>query len=170
MMEVKRVSGRCMYVKIPTEKGIVNVVSAYAHQVGCTEEETDTFFEELEDLVRASGVRECLITGANLDGNVGMERTGFEKYFGGNGYGLEFVGAMDMMISKTRYKKKEERLITNASGGARSQIDYLLTRREHKHIVEDCKVLPGEAVVSQYKLVATELRIVKKIKSKLRGI
>ena len=75
-----------------------------------------------------------------------------------------------MMIGNSWYKKREGHLITYASGGARSQIDYLLTRREHKHIVEDCKVLPGEAVVSQYKRVVTELRIVKKRKSKLRGI
>ena len=31
-----------MYVKMKTEKGIVNVVSVYAPQVGCMEEEKDT--------------------------------------------------------------------------------------------------------------------------------
>ena len=75
---------------------------------------------------------------------------------------LESVEAMDLMIGNTWYKKRGEHLITYASGGARSQINYLLTRREHKHIVKDYKIIPGEAVVSQHKLVVMELRTIKK--------
>ena len=178
VIEVKRVSGRCMCIKIKTGKGIVNVASLYAPQVGCTEEEKDTLSEELEDSARAFGVREYVIIGAGLNGHIGGERTGSETNRGGNAFGnlnseevriLVSVEAMDMMTGNSWYKKREGHLLTYASWGALSQIDDLLTRREHKHVVKDCKVLPGEAVVSQYKLVVTELRIVKKRKSKLRG-
>ena len=41
---------------------------------------------------------------------------------------------------------------------------------ERKHKVKDKKVIPGEVVVSQHKLVVMELRIVKKRKSKLKRI
>ena len=43
-----------------------------------------------------------------------------------------------MMIGSTWYKKRVEHLIKYASGGAHGQIDYLITRREHKYIVKDC--------------------------------
>ena len=42
-------------------------MSAYRSQVGCTDEEKDAFFEELEDLVRVFGVREYVIIGADLN-------------------------------------------------------------------------------------------------------
>ena len=77
---------------------------------------------------------------------------------------------MDMMIDNTWFKKREEHLITYASGGARSQIDYMLARREHKRIVIDCKVIPGEEVVSQHRLVMMELRIERTRKSKVKRI
>ena len=75
-----------------------------------------------------------------------------------------------MMIGITLHKKREEHLLTYASGGAHGQIDYLLTRKEHKHNVKDCKAIPGEAVVIQHKPVVMELRIAKKIKNKLKRI
>ena len=146
---------------------------------GREKKEKGTLYEELEDSARAFGVREYAIIGADLNGHIGGERTGFERNRGGNAHGnrnseevriLVSVEAMDMMIGNSWYKKREGHLLTYASWGALSQIDDLLTRREHKHVVKDCKVIPGEAVVSQYKLVVTEFRIVKKRKSKLRGV
>ena len=110
VIEVRRVSGRRMCLKIKMEKGIANVVSAYTPQVGCTEEEKETFFEELQDLVRVFGVREYAIIGANLNALVGRERAGFERHHGGNGYGnrnsegvriFESVEAMNMVIGNT---------------------------------------------------------------------
>ena len=104
-----------MCVKIKTEREIVNVVNAYASQVGCTVEEKGTFFEELEDLVRVFGVMQCVINGAELNGHVGRGRAWFERRQGGNGYGnhnseevriLGSVEAMDMMIGNTWYKRE----------------------------------------------------------------
>jgi hypothetical protein len=34
-----------------------------------------------------------------------------------------------------------------------SQIDFIIARREDRHACLDCKVVPGECVVPQYKLV-----------------
>jgi hypothetical protein len=39
-----------------------------------------------------------------------------------------------------------------------SQIDFILVRREDMHACLDCKVIPGECVVPQHKLVIADFR------------
>ena len=50
-------------------------------------------------------------------------------------------------------RKKEEHLITYKSGGNSSQIDFIITRRVDLKEMRDCKVIPGEEVVSQHRLL-----------------
>ena len=45
------------------------------------------------------------------------------------------------------YKKREEHLITFKS--VKSQIDYFLVRKVDRLKCNDCKVIPGESLVSQ---------------------
>ena len=39
-----------------------------------------------------------------------------------------------------------------------SQIDFVLARRKDKRACLDCKVIPGECVVSQHKLLVADFR------------
>jgi hypothetical protein len=48
--------------------------------------------------------------------------------------------------------------LTFSSGHHLSQIDFVLTRREDKQSYLDCKVIPGESVVPQHKLVVVDFR------------
>ena len=47
--------------------------------------------------------------------------------------------------------------ITFKSGNSESQIDYILTNRRHLTYIINCKTIPGEAVVSQHRLVVMDL-------------
>ena len=49
--------------------------------------------------------------------------------------------------------KKDGHLITYRTTKGKTQIDFILTRREDMRIVQDCKVIPGEAAVTQHRLV-----------------
>ena len=48
--------------------------------------------------------------------------------------------------------------MTFRSGQHSSQINYILARREDRRDCLDCKVIPGECVVSQHKLVVADFR------------
>ena len=48
--------------------------------------------------------------------------------------------------------------MTFSSGQYSSQIDFVLTRRRDKRTCVDCKVIPGECVVAQHKLVVVDFR------------
>ena len=60
------------------------------------------------------------------------------------------------MIANTFFRKRESHLVTFSSGQHSSQIDFVLTRRKDKRACLGCKVIPGECVVSQYKLLVVD--------------
>ena len=72
---------------------------------------------------------------------------------------LNFALAYDLLIANTVFKKRESHLVMFRSGQHSSQIDFILTRREDKHDCLDCKVIPGECVVPQHKLVVADFRL-----------
>ena len=57
------------------------------------------------------------------------------------------------------FKKRESHLVMFRSGQHSSQIDFILARREDRRDCSDCKVIPGECVVPQHKLVVANFRL-----------
>jgi hypothetical protein len=101
--------------------------------------------------LKNSSLKEILMVMlAQLDG-------GFERVHGGFGYGeqnqegediLNFVIAYDLMVANTFFRKKKSHLITFNNGQHSSHIDFVLTRRKERPNCIDCKVIPGECVVT----------------------
>ncbi|XP_071677140.1 uncharacterized protein [Lolium perenne] len=154
-------------VKLVVGDLVLNVISAYAPQVGHNESTKREFWEGLEDLVRRVPIGEKLFIGGDLNGHVGTSNIGFERVHGGFGYGirnqegedvLSFALAYDMVVANTLFRKRESHLVTFSSGLHSSQIDFVLSRREDRRACIDCKVIPGESVVPQHKLVVADFR------------
>ena len=80
VVEVRRISGRIIMVKLMTEEGPLNVISAYAPQAGCSDDEKDEFYVELETLVQRIPQEEKLVVGADLNGHVGKENSGYGDF------------------------------------------------------------------------------------------
>ena len=60
------------------------------------------------------------------------------------------------MIANTFFRKRESHLVTFSTGQHSSQIDFVLTGRKDKRAFLGCKVIPGERVVSQHKLLVED--------------
>ena len=86
LVGVSRRNDRIMSIKLGFEKS-VNVVCAYAPQVGCREEEKDEFWEQLEQELSLIPNRERVILGGDLNGQVGRRRDRIERMHGGWGIG-----------------------------------------------------------------------------------
>ncbi|RLN34198.1 Glutathione reductase, cytosolic [Panicum miliaceum] len=69
---------------------------------------------------------------------------------------LNFALAYDLLIANTLFRKRESHLVTFHSGQHSSQIDFILARREDRRDCLDCKVIPGECVVPQHRLVVAD--------------
>jgi Reverse transcriptase (RNA-dependent DNA polymerase) len=176
VVEVKRNGDRIILVKLVVGGWIINVISAYAPQVGLQESVKRKFWEDLEEVVRGIPREEKLFIGGDLNGHVGQTNEGFDRVHGGFGFGtrneagediLNFAVAYDMMLTNTFFRKRESHLVSFSSGQNRSQIDFVLTRREDRAFCKDCKVIPGECVATQHKLVVLDIRIKKSVRRKI---
>ena len=55
------------------------------------------------------------------------------------------------------FKKREEHYVTYMSGTNRTVIDYILVRRQDLRDLKDCKVIPGESIASQHRLLVASV-------------
>ena len=162
---VVRKSDRVIIVKLVLGSKVLNVVSAYAPQIGCEESLKEEFWREMDEIVQGIPGREDIVIGGDMNGHLGSNRTGYERVHGGYGFGernymgervLDFAQAYELAIVNTFYRKREEHYITFKSGENKSQIDCLMWRRESIKRCKDCKVIPGESVVTQHRLLVLD--------------
>jgi hypothetical protein len=71
---------------------------------------------------------------------------------------LNFALAYDLIVAHTLFRKRVSHLVTFNNGQHCSQIDFILARRDDRDTCLDCKVIPGECVVSQHKLMVADSR------------
>jgi hypothetical protein len=64
---------------------VLNVISAYAPQVGLSDDVKRRFWEDLEDMIRGVSSSEKLFIGGDLNGHIGTVRGGFERVHGVSG-------------------------------------------------------------------------------------
>ena len=76
----------------------------------------------------------------------------------------------ELLVCNTRYRKKEEHLITFSSGGRTSQLDYILIKQSKVKNLKDCKVIPGSEIVSQHRMVVLDMWKSKEHKRKVRKV
>jgi hypothetical protein len=167
VVDIKRQGDNITLMKLLVGDLVFNVISAYAPQIGLNESVKMQFWEELDALVSSVPISEKLFIGGDLNGHVGSTRVGFNGVHGGFGYGsrnqegegiLNFTLAYNLIVVNTLVRKRVSHLVTFSSGQHCSQIDFILVRREDRHACIDCKVIPGECVVPQHKLVVADFR------------
>ena len=148
--------------RLVIEKQIVNIVSAYAPQVGLSAEEKDDFWDSFIIVLSGIPKQESIFIGSDMNGHVGRDSDGY----GGMGFGtrnaegeriVEFGDALGMVVCNTFFKKEDSKLITYQSGDDRSMIGYLMVRKTDRCLVKDVKVISSEECVPQHRMVIGRL-------------
>ncbi|KAK3509103.1 hypothetical protein QTP70_020311 [Hemibagrus guttatus] len=114
----------------------------------------------------------------DFNGDVGEGNRGDEEVMGKFGVKernlegqmvVDFAKRMDMAVVNTYFQKREEHRVTYKSGGRRTQVDYILCRRGNLKEISDCKVVVGESVARQHRMVVCRmtLMVCKKKRSKI---
>jgi hypothetical protein len=165
VVDVRRQGDQIVLVRLVVGDSALNAISAYAPQVCLSEGTKRQFWEDLDSMVSTVSISEKLFIGGDLNGHVGATNVGFEQVHGGFGYGsrnqegedvLNFALAYDLLIANTLFRKKESHLVTFRSGQHSSQINFIFARREDRRACFHCRVLLGECVVPQHKLVVAD--------------
>ncbi|KAK3574219.1 hypothetical protein QTP86_004312 [Hemibagrus guttatus] len=147
-------------------------------EVGCELEEKERFWSELDEVMESIPTGERVVIGADFNGHVGEGNTGDEEVMGKFGVKernlegqmvVDFAKRMDMAVVNTYFQKREEHRVTYKSGGRRTQVDYILCRRGNLKEISDCKVVVGESVARQHRMVVCRmtLMVCKKKRSKI---
>uniref|UniRef100_A0A914XGR0 Craniofacial development protein 2 n=1 Tax=Plectus sambesii TaxID=2011161 RepID=A0A914XGR0_9BILA len=119
------------------KEGLVNIVSAYAPQTGCSSEEKADFWQLLNGMMQSVSAEEQVLVLGDLNGHLGMARSGYKQVHGGyaisnrNQEGedvLAFMLTYDMALTNTYFKKKNEHLATYSSSGIKTQIIFCLEK------------------------------------------
>lgn len=169
VLEVKRVSDRLMSLKLEIEGVVFNVVSGYAPQVGCETAEKEAFWNDVYEVMQSIPRGERVVIGADFNGHVGADNRGDEEVLGRFGVQdrnaegqmlVDFAKRMEMAVVNTFFQKRLEHRVTYKSGGRSTQVDYVLCRRCNLKEISDCKVLVGESVTSQHRMVVCRMTLV----------
>ena len=177
VIDIKRIGDRIIALKLVVDREIFNVISAYAPQVGLEEQYKIKFWEDLEDLIQGISLGEKILLGGDLNGHVGSETTGYEGFHGGYGIGnanaegktiLDFALAFNFIIANTCFRKRVEHLITYKSGATCSQIDFFLIRKSDRKLCTNCKVIPGESLTTQHRVLVMDVHVKRRIERNSR--
>jgi hypothetical protein len=121
VVDIKRQGDQIILVRLVVGDMTLNVISAYAPQVGLSESVKRQFCKDLDSMVSSVPIREKLFIGGDLNGHVGATNAGFERVHGGFGYGgrnqegeyvLNFAFTYDLLIANTLFMKRESHLVT----------------------------------------------------------
>ena len=165
------VSDRILVMNLMIGQTMTTVISVYAPTSSRSSDEKDRFYDMLLATVAKQDKENLVIIAGDLNGHVGRCSEGYEGIHGGRGYGtrntegeriLEFGSATDMVVANTMFDKRESRLITFATRTEEpifTQIDYILISKNSLKLVKDVKVIAGEAIALQHRLVIGDLRV-----------
>ena len=138
-------------------KTVFVFVCMYSPQENLSEFEKDRFYQKLQCTVAKIPASEQLIVCGDWNGHIGSQSIGFEEVHGGQAIGkrriLEYAFTNELVVGNTWFKKKPEHLVTYQSGNAATQIDFILYRRSFRKQVSNVKVILGEEIASQHRLL-----------------
>nr|GEX30209.1 hypothetical protein [Tanacetum cinerariifolium] len=134
VVRVTRRGDRIMAISVVIEGEAVNVISAYAPQVGLSDVDKKRFWDALDEMVRECPTNQHLIIGGDLNGHIGAAADGYAEVHG-EGRPLNYL----------------------SEWGHNTQIDYLLVRRGDLKACKDCRAFPGEACSSHHILIIVDV-------------
>ena len=127
-----------MLIKLFIGNTVLNVLSVYALQSGLDDSIKDIFYDNLQLTVSSFSADEIVLPCGDWNGHIGKTAVGYEGIHGGNGYGnrneegdkaLDFAVANNFLICNTFFRKRDSHLITYHSGVTKTQIDFIMVRK-----------------------------------------
>ena len=140
-------------------------------------EEKEEFWSELDEVVNRVPKEERMVIGVDFDGHVGEGNRGDEEVKGRYGVKernverqmvVDFAKRMEMAVLNMYVKKRKEHRMMYKSGGRYTHVDVLCRRCSLKEI-GDCKVVKGENVARQHRMVVYRMTLETKKRKRMKA-
>ena len=86
-----------------------------------------------------------------------MGRLGLRKKNNKGQAEVNFAKRIELAFTNTHFVKKPAHRVTYNSGGGSPQVDYVMVRRRRIKEVVDTKVIVGESVAKQHRIVVSAI-------------
>ncbi|XP_070040930.1 uncharacterized protein [Nicotiana tomentosiformis] len=160
-----------MIIKLVVGECTLNVISACAPHVGLDEEVKRRFWEGLDEIVRQVPPTEKLFIGGDFNGHTGLTTGGYGEVHGSFIFGernrrgtslLDFAKAFGLVIANSSFPKREMHLVTFQNVVEKTQIDYVLLGKGDRGLCKDSKVILGDILMMQHRLLVLDVGIMLK--------
>ena len=174
-------SERSMMIRFAAHPFNINIIQAYAPTADKEEAEIETFYEELNTLLKMCKNHEITLIVGDMNAKVGEGPTG--SVAGRYGLGeqnergerlIQFCEEHNFIITNTWFQLPKRRLYTwkapadNNNTRIRNQIDYIMMKRRFRNAVKSVKTYPGADIYSDHVLLSAEIKIRLKRVKKIR--
>ena len=72
---------------------------------------------------------------------------------------VDFATIIEMAVVNTYFKKREEHRVTYKSGDRSTQVDYIMCRRAYLKEIGYCKVIAGDNVAKQHRMLVWRMTL-----------
>ena len=167
------ISSRIISIRICAKPHNLTIIQVYAPTSDHDDEEVETFYEEIEKVIKATPKKDILIIMGDWNAKIGPDA--YQQWSGTVGkFGwsetndrgvrlLEFAQSHRMTIANTLHPHKKSRTVTWQSPGGlvHNQIDYILVPRRFKSSINKAQTrsFPGADIGSDHNLVLTRLKL-----------
>ena len=175
--EWRPVSERILIARFFSKYARMTVIVCYAPTNQADEEEKETFYLQLQSVIRKVSSHDMLIVGGDFNAKIGSDNSQFESCMGKFGLGemnenglllADFCQENSLVIGGSLFRHKDVHKYTwEAPGGrARNQIDHILVNRKWINSLYDVRNKRGADVSSDHVLVWARLKLSLKTKKK----
>merc|ERR1711867_199220 len=159
-----------MTIDLHLDGCVLTIISAYALTLCSGDEDKESFYDNLNEIIRQVPASNKLLLLGDFNARVGTDHESWEGVIGGHGVGRENTnGTMllflctrhQLTITNTLFNQEEQFITTWMHPGSKKWhlIDYAITRNRDLHDVLHTRAMCGSCAWSDHKLVKCKLAL-----------
>ena len=169
------VSERIMTLQLGTTSGRATIICAYAPTLKACSEEKDSFYEQLNEVIRKVDKRDSLFLIGDFNARIGVDCESRPTCLGNYNMGkmnengqrlLELCSQNELCVTNTFFQLKPQHYATwqHPRSGHWHQLDYVITKRASLNTVKSTRAFHGADCDTDHILVISRIEVARPVR------